>query len=91
MGETGSRLGQTRVPRSFGGVRTLQPECVDMHRPLLGDSPSLEPVLPGLLADAYDSALRWAADETGLDECDFPQLCPYDVECVGDPDYYAGA
>jgi hypothetical protein len=43
------------------------------------------------MADAYDSALCWAADETGLDECDFSQVCAYTVECLLDPDYYPGA
>ncbi len=73
--------------RSKSWRRTLIEQRKQIAK-LLRDSPSLEPVLPGLLADAYDSALRWAADETGLDECDFAQICPYDVERVLDPDYY---
>lgn len=55
---------------------------------LLDDSPSLKPKLPELLADAYDSALRWAADETGLDETDFPQTCRYSIEQVLDTGFY---
>ena len=58
---------------------------------LLHDSPSLKPRLPEILADAYDSALRWAADETGMDESDFPQSCPYTVEQVMDAAFYPGA
>ena len=38
--------------------------------------------------DAYDSALHWAADETGMDEGNFPQSCPYGVEQVLDAGFY---
>jgi hypothetical protein len=55
---------------------------------LLDGSPSLKPRLPEITPDAYDSALRWAADETGLDEDDFPCTCPYSVEQLLDPEFY---
>lgn len=55
---------------------------------LLDDSPSLRPKLPELIADAYDSALRWAADETGMDEGDFPPTCRYSLEQVMDTGFY---
>lgn len=55
---------------------------------LLDDSPSLRSTLPELVGDAYDSALRWAADETGLDESDFPPSCQYRVEQLLDADFY---
>jgi hypothetical protein len=54
---------------------------------LLADSPSLVPRLPDLLPDAYDSALRWAADETGED---FPPVCPYSVAQVLAGVFYPG-
>lgn len=57
---------------------------------LLDDSPSLTARLPELIPDAYESALRWAADETGLDEADFPGTCPYSVEQVLDSELYPG-
>lgn len=57
---------------------------------LLGDGPSLKPRLLDLLADAYERALRWAADETGVDESDFPQDCPYGAEQVLEPSYCPG-
>ena len=44
--------------------------------------------LTDLLPDAYDSALRWAADGTGLDEGDFPPVVSYGVEQILDPDFY---
>jgi hypothetical protein len=55
---------------------------------LLRDSPSLRPRLPGVLPDAYDSALRLAAEETGLDETDFPAACPYTPEQALAEDFY---
>ncbi|MGE5154962.1 MAG: DUF29 domain-containing protein [Bdellovibrio bacteriovorus] len=55
---------------------------------LLGDSSGLHPGLPETLADAYDSAVRWAADDTGLDEADFPQTCPYPGARVLDSGFY---
>jgi histone deacetylase complex regulatory component SIN3 len=47
---------------------------------LLRDSPSLTAKLTAILPDAYDSALRFAADETGMDETDFPPQCPYSAD-----------
>lgn len=47
---------------------------------LLHDSPSLNAQLPELVVDAYESAVRWAADETGMDERDFPPSCVYSVK-----------
>ena len=44
------------------------------------DSPSLRPQLTDLLADAYPSARRNAADETGLPLTTFPEACPFTVE-----------
>ncbi|MBV5272951.1 MAG: DUF29 domain-containing protein [Lamprocystis purpurea] len=55
---------------------------------LLDDSPSLRSKLPDLIADAYDSALRWAADETGMEEGDFPPACRYSIEQVMDTGFY---
>lgn len=55
---------------------------------LLADSPSLAPKLPDLIPDAYDSALRWAAEETGMDESDFPQECPFPCADILEPSFY---
>lgn len=55
---------------------------------LLRDSPSLEPRLLDVVADAYDSAMRLAADETGLDESDFPPSCPYRMDQALDEGFY---
>lgn len=73
--------------RSKSWRRTIIEQRKRIER-LLGDSPSLRTKLPTLLPDAYDSALRWAADESSLDEADFPQTCRYALERVLDLDYY---
>ncbi|WP_295393349.1 DUF29 domain-containing protein [uncultured Thiodictyon sp.] len=73
--------------RSKSWRRTLIEQRKRIGR-LLDDSPSLRPKLPELLADAYDSALRWAADETGMDESDFPPTCGYSIQQLLDADYY---
>jgi hypothetical protein len=73
--------------RSKSSQRTLIEQRKRVAR-LLRDSPSLRPKLSDILADAYDSALRLAAEETGSDESEFPQSCPYDIERGLDLSYY---
>jgi hypothetical protein len=73
--------------RSKSWQRTLIEQRKRIAR-LLRDSPSLRPKLDDILPDAYDSALRLAAEETGSDESEFPQSCPYDVEQALDLAYY---
>jgi hypothetical protein len=73
--------------RSKSWERTLTEQRKQVAR-LLADSPSLAPRLPDLLPDAYDSARRWAADETGMDERDFPDGCPWQVDQALDREYF---
>lgn len=73
--------------RSKSWQRTLVEQRKRIAR-LLRDSPSLGPQLPALLPDAYDSALRLAADDTGLDETDFPADCPYTAEQALDQGFF---
>jgi hypothetical protein len=75
--------------RSKSWRRTLIEQRKRIVR-LLRDSPSLKPRLIELLSDAYDSAVRLAADETGLDETDFPPSCPYQIDQVLDEVFYPG-
>jgi hypothetical protein len=49
---------------------------------LLEESPSLCPVLPALLSQAYPAARRTAAAETELPQATFPVQCPWSVEEV---------
>lgn len=44
----------------------------------LADNPSLKPRLEESLAQAYEDARDWAADETHLHPNDFPETCPYE-------------
>lgn len=54
---------------------------------LLRNDPSLEPLLPALLADAYEDARYAAMQETGLALTSFPAACPYSVERSLDPQF----
>lgn len=73
--------------RTKSWERTLIEQRKRIERLLL-DSPSLKPKLAERLPDAYESAVRWAADETGLDESDFPPTCPYQIEQLLDGSFY---
>jgi hypothetical protein len=44
---------------------------------LIEQNPSLRPKLPDCIADAYATAVTFAAAETGIVEHDFPSDCPY--------------
>ena len=54
----------------------------------LADNPSLKPLLPQALADAYQDALLVAADETKLSESAFPSACPWAEASVLDPGFW---
>jgi len=73
--------------RSKSWQRTLIEQRKRIDR-LLRDSPSLKPKLADALDDAYDSALRLTADETGIDETRFPAACPYTLEQALETDFY---
>jgi len=73
--------------RSKSWQRTLVEQRKQVYQ-LLQDSPSLKHQLVASLADAYDSALRQAADETGLDESNFPVTCPYTLTQALDKEFY---
>lgn len=44
---------------------------------LLRRSPGLKPRQDEVLAEGYEDAVMWAANETGLPEDEFPRTCPY--------------
>ena len=48
----------------------------------LNDNPSLKPMVPEALADAYEDARAEAYAETGLSETTFPATCPWTFEQV---------
>lgn len=49
---------------------------------LLDTSPSLRPLLPGMLTRYYPKARRVAADETHLALSTFPEVCPWSLGCL---------
>lgn len=48
----------------------------------LEDNPSLRPLLPEVLSQAFALAVLRASRQTGLPEQDFPQDCPWSAEQV---------
>ena len=44
----------------------------------LRKNPSLKPLLGQALAESYEDARDWAADETHLHPSEFPETCPYE-------------
>ena len=54
----------------------------------LDDNPSLRPLLPGALDDAYADARIVAADETGLTEAAFPSSSPWSFDEIMNPDFW---
>ena len=49
---------------------------------LLAESPSLKNELKNQLADAYESAIIIASNDTGMSEFDFPSKCPFELEQI---------
>ena len=54
---------------------------------LLDESPSLRPTMGGVVAAIYQSAVRAAAEETGLAGNAFPSECEWTRTQVFDPDF----
>jgi Domain of unknown function DUF29 len=55
---------------------------------VLRDNPGLKTELEQLLTDAYVSAVIKASQETGLDENDFPEHCPWAMADIIKQDFY---
>ena len=66
---------------------TLKEQRRQLQR-LLRDNPSLKARLSSFIDDAYGDAILLAARETGFDEQDFPEHCPYAQNDLLDPDFY---
>jgi hypothetical protein len=67
--------------RSRSWSATIREQRYRIRR-LVGESPSLQPAVGELLAEAYGEARRAAADETGLAETAFPADCPFTPDQV---------
>jgi hypothetical protein len=66
---------------------TIKWQRVDFLK-VLRDNPGLKPKLSGLLIDAYQSAVIKASEETGIDEGDFPTICPWSFEDIAKSSFY---
>jgi len=58
---------------------------------VLTDSPSLKPLIDGMLAEEYAVALANALDETSMPKEAFPPACPYTTAQVLDQAYWPDA
>lgn len=56
---------------------------------LIRDNPSLKPHLGDYVRDAYDDARFSDSDETGLSA--LPEICPYTLEQILDPEFLPNA
>ena len=66
---------------------TIKWQRVDFLK-VLRDNPGLKSKLSGLLIDAYQSAVIKASEETGIDESDFPAVCPWSFEEIANSLFY---
>jgi hypothetical protein len=57
-------------------------------RKLINRSPSLNSKFTDMIADAYDSARRYAETETGLAINNFPLECPYNLEQIKNDEFW---
>ena len=55
---------------------------------LVETSPSLRPLLPGMLTRYYPKVRRLAADETHLALATFPEACPWSIDRLLDYDFF---
>jgi uncharacterized protein DUF29 len=58
--------------------------CLTQARRVLRKNPSLNHYLEEIFIDAYEDAIPWASDETGLDEEVFPKECPWTIKEILD-------
>ena len=54
----------------------------------VGENPSLAPLMPATIADAYVDAVYDAVAETSLPEDTFPQICPWSARDITDPAFW---
>ena len=72
--------------RSKSWQRTIKDQRRRLDKLLL-ENPSLKSLLAESITDVYPSALIAAANETGLDEDRFPEVCPYTDRQIFDPEF----
>lgn len=78
------QIQKDRHSNSWG--RTIKDQRRRLEK-LLSENPSLKAELLEFVEDVYPSAIVAAANETGLDDENFPTNCPYSVEQILDSNY----
>lgn len=53
--------------------------CSNQAKRVLRKNPSLKHYIEEIFKEAYEDAIIWAADETGLEEEIFPKDCPWTI------------
>lgn len=71
----------------FSSVRSHRRDLLDVIK---SRSKTLYNYFVEKLPDIYESARDMAIDETGLSESDIPKECPFSVEEILNPSFYAG-
>ncbi len=69
---------------TIGGARM---EVADV----LGENPSLKPHIAEMISKCYRRARVAATEETGIDETDFPAVCPWSFEQITDSAFWPEA
>ena len=67
--------------RSRSWQNTIRIQRIDI-RGVLKDSPGLKHCFNEAIDSAYEKAMVLSADETGLPESAFPEVCPYTIEQI---------
>lgn len=81
---------QYQVPKRTRSWRnTILTQRMDILE-LLEDSPSLKIQLEEKMQSAYEKAKIKAEDETGIDQQQFPEQCPYTLEQVLSSNFFPG-
>jgi hypothetical protein len=75
-----------RSPGWSGTIREKRRRIAKLVR----ESPSLRPVIPQLISEAYVEGREKAARETGLLETTFPAECPFTLEQILAEDFLPG-
>lgn len=57
-------------------------------KPILSKNPSLKAKLSNIVPDIYENAMLMAAEETQLDETDFPTHCEWEVAQILAPTFF---
>jgi hypothetical protein len=72
--------------RSRSWSATITEQRLQIEK-VCAESPSLRPLAPGMLLDAYKIARVRAIGETGMADRTFPQKCPFTLEQILAPDF----